>query len=263
MQVVGVSVVVDDPPIFELIGCDDRVITLMEQFSPMHGFASLLVAFPLCGHDGSWNTQSHFAINTSALKAGFCPALLGIALHRGDFVSQKMSGFAPGVSDECLFFGETQAQFLTQKRSHLPFDVLCLLLWPRKSEAEVVGIADIFEPPVVRVVWVDGRKLLELFSQFEGSLLLPVSQQFVHLFVEFDILLVELSLLPSRILWDEHGFDKRIQFVEQNIAEDGADNRALCKASNYAKRYAKNMDFRPFRGRFVSATRSVETDRGG
>src|SRR5579864_4055004 len=165
MQVVGVSIIIDDPPIFELIGGDDRVIALMKQFSPMNGFASLLVALAFFRHDGSWNTQSHFAVNTSTPVAGLCPALLGIALHRSDFVSQKMGGFASRVSDERLLFGETQAQFLAQKRSHLPLDVLCLLLWPREGEAESVGLADVFEPPVVRLLRIDGGKPLELFSQ--------------------------------------------------------------------------------------------------
>src|SRR6266566_1519775 len=97
------------------------------------------------------------AANASATVASFCSALLGIALHRSDFVSQKMGGIASCVSDERLLFGETQPQFLTQKRSNLPFDILCLLLWPRESEAEIVGIAGIFEPPVVRILRIDGR----------------------------------------------------------------------------------------------------------
>ena len=135
-----------------------------------------------------------------------------------------MGGLAPGVGNEGLLFGESQAQFLAQKCCQLPLDVLCFLLWPREGEAEVVSVANIFEPPVVRVVGVDRGKLLELFSHFEGSLLLPVSQQFMHLFVELDILLVELSLLPSCVLRNEHGFDKLVQLIEQNITENGADN---------------------------------------
>src|SRR5437868_687754 len=107
-----------------------------------------------------------------------------------------MGSFAPGVGNECLLFGEGKAQFLAQECCQLPLDVLCFLLWPREGEAEVISIANIFEPPVVRVVWVDRGKLLELFSHFEGSLLLPISQQFVHLSVEFDILLIKPSLLP-------------------------------------------------------------------
>ena len=170
MQVVGMPIVVDDSPIFELIGCDDGVITLIEQFSSMNGFALLLVAFPFFCYDGSRNTQSHFAVNTSALVASFCPALLEIALHRGDFVSQKMGGLAPGMGNEGLLFRENKAQFLAQKCCQLPLDVLCFLLWPREGEAEVVSVADIFEPSVARVVRVDRGKLLELFSQFEGSL---------------------------------------------------------------------------------------------
>ena len=93
-----------------------------------------------------------------------------------------------------------------------------------ECEAEVVSIANIFQPPVVRVLWVDRGKLLELFSHLEGSLLLPLSQQFVHLFVEFDILRVQLSLLSPRVLWDEHGFDIPIQFVEQDITENRAES---------------------------------------
>src|SRR5712691_13069745 len=160
MQVVGMALVVDDTPIFELIGGHNRVITLMEQFSSMNGFASLLVAFPFFRDDGSRHPQSHFAVNTSAFEASFCPALLTITLHGGDFVSQKMGGFAPGVGNEGLLFGESKAQFLAQKCCQLPFDVLCFLLWPREGEAKVVGVADIFEPSVVRIVWVDRGKLL-------------------------------------------------------------------------------------------------------
>jgi len=55
MQVVGVSIIIDDPPVFELIGGDDRVITLMKQFSPMDGFASLLIALAFFRHNGSWD----------------------------------------------------------------------------------------------------------------------------------------------------------------------------------------------------------------
>src|SRR5947209_1143914 len=146
------SVVVDDAPIFELIGCHDRVITLMEQFRSMDGFASLLVAFAFVHHDGSWHTQSHFSIDTSAFKASFCPALLDITLHGGDFVSKKMGGLAPGVGNEGLLFGESQAQFLAQKCCQSPFDVLCFLLWLREGEAELVVVADIFEPSVCWVV---------------------------------------------------------------------------------------------------------------
>jgi hypothetical protein len=53
----------------------------------------------------------------------------------------------------------------------------------------------------------------------------------MHLFVEFHILLIELSLLSSRILWDEHGFDEPIQLIEQDIAEDRTRNRALRHAT--------------------------------
>ena len=81
------SVIVDDAPIFELIAGHNRVITLMEQFRSMDRFASLLVAFPFFRYHGSRNPQSHFAVNTSAFKASFCPALLEITLHGGDFVS--------------------------------------------------------------------------------------------------------------------------------------------------------------------------------
>ena len=53
----------------------------------------------------------------------------------------------------------------------------------------------------------------------------------MHLPVEFHILLVELSLLSPRVLWDEHGFDIGVQLVEQDIAEDRTCNRALWHAT--------------------------------
>jgi len=53
----------------------------------------------------------------------------------------------------------------------------------------------------------------------------------MHLPAQFDILLIELSLLASRILGNEHGFNKGVQLIEQDIAEDGADNGALWHAT--------------------------------
>ena len=53
----------------------------------------------------------------------------------------------------------------------------------------------------------------------------------MHLPAQFDILRIELSLLSPHVLWDEHGFDIRVQLIEQDIAEKRADNRALWHAT--------------------------------
>src|SRR6266702_8994090 len=89
-----------------------------------------------------------------------------------------------------------------------------------EGKAEVVGIADIFKPPPVWISWVDRGKLLHPFSHFEGSLLLPLSKQHPCLPLEGSVCWVELPCLPLSILGNEHGFDKSVQFVEQDIGED-------------------------------------------
>ena len=70
-----------------------------------------------------------------------------------------------------------------------------------------------------------------VFSRWRAASFCPFLSSLYHLLAEGHVLLVELPLLPSRVLGNEDGFDKPVQLVEQDVAEDGAHNRALWDAA--------------------------------
>ena len=66
-----------------------------------------------------------------------------------------------------------------------------------------------------------------LFSQALGSLRLPFLEPPLCSAHQANIFLVELSFDTPGVVGNEHGFNIPIQFVEQDIAENGTHNRAL------------------------------------
>ncbi len=61
---------------------------------------------------------------------------------------------------------------------------------------------------------------MELFSDLEGSLLLPFLEEFMHLSMQFDILLIELPLSSPGVSWNEGRFNVLVEFVQQDIGKD-------------------------------------------
>lgn len=96
-----------------------------------------------------------------------------------------------------------------------------------ETETKIIGIPTVLEPSIVRIKRVVGRKLLRLFPQALSSLRLPFLEFPARSAHQLNIFLVELSLDTPGMLGNEHGFDEPIQLAEQDIAEYGADYRAL------------------------------------
>jgi hypothetical protein len=56
-------VVIRDASVFELVRCQDRVVTFIEQFRSMDGFVSSLVAVALFCQNGLWDAKSNPSID--------------------------------------------------------------------------------------------------------------------------------------------------------------------------------------------------------
>jgi len=91
------------------------------------------------------------------------------------------------------------------------------------------------EPPIAGVLGVFGGEMLSRLAEaltLFGQAPLKAVFSLVHdLFIHW----VVSSFLPSGVAGNEHGFDILIQFIEQDIAKDGRNNRTLCKVEDYAK----------------------------
>ena len=103
MKVVGHPVVIDDPPIFKLIRCDDGVVTLIEQLRSMNGPVSPQVSLAFFLHDGLWNTETDISVNPAVPPSIFVAILLAVALQDGNLVSQEFGCLTPCVGNQGLF----------------------------------------------------------------------------------------------------------------------------------------------------------------
>src|SRR5215831_6037145 len=87
------------------------------------------------------------------------------------------------------------------------------------------------QAPIGGVVWVNCRELLRLFGEglgFGQSSLLP---PFVGLGHQRKVSSVLLAFLAAGIGWDEFSFDVFVQFIQVQITQEGAHNRALWRTT--------------------------------
>ena len=140
VKVVSHPVVVDDPPIFKLIRCNDGVVTLVEQLCSMHGSVLLQVALAFLLHDGWWHTQADVSIDPSVFPPVFIAIVLAVALQGGDLVSQEFGRLTPCVGNQGLFLRQIELECFKQECSELLLDLFCLFLWADECQGKIVGV---------------------------------------------------------------------------------------------------------------------------
>ena len=113
-------------------------------------------------------TRVNAAVNTSLAL----PVMLIIALL-GDNVEEACL-FGIGVRDERLLCGG-QLESAVQKLAELTCDGFGFCLGSREAEQDVIRVANVTEPSIVRVVWITLRQPLERLAEFPClGVVLPV-----------------------------------------------------------------------------------------
>src|SRR5205823_9794356 len=100
VKIVSQPVVVDDPPIFKLIRCNNGVVTLIEQLCSMDGLVSPHVSLALFLHYRLWNTETDIPIDPAVSSPVFVAVLLTVTLESGHLVSQECGRLTPCVGDQ-------------------------------------------------------------------------------------------------------------------------------------------------------------------
>ena len=87
------------------------------------------------------------------------------------------------------------------------------------------------QAPIGGVVWVNRRELLCLFGEGVGFVQSSVFPPFVGLRHQRKVPPVLLAFLATGVGWDEFSFDIFVQFIQVQITEDGAHDRALWRTT--------------------------------
>ena len=104
-----------------------------------------------------------------------------------------------------------------QKLAELTFDGVGFCLGSREAEQDVIRVAGVTEPSIVRVVWITLRQLLEHLAEFPclgGLSCLPAP---MHPFVDDAIGGIGLPRFTAVVLWQERLFDELVEFVQVDI----------------------------------------------
>lgn len=94
-------------------------------------------------------------------------ALPVVALH-SDVVAEESSSPGPSVRDQGLVLRQIQREIVAQERRQALFDLLGFGLGSDEPEQVVVGVADISQPPIARIVLILAGQALHLLAEPGG-----------------------------------------------------------------------------------------------
>ena len=104
-----------------------------------------------------------------------------------------------------------------QKLAELTCDGFGFCLGSREAEQDVIRVAGVPEPSIVRVVWITLRQPLECLAELPclgGVSCLPAP---MHPFVDDAIGGIGLPRFPAIVLGQERLFDELVEFVQVDI----------------------------------------------
>jgi hypothetical protein len=163
--------------------------------------------------DRRWDAESNAAVHTALAL----PGMLSIALVGDHVITAEACLFGIGRRDERLLCGEFQLESVGQTLAELTFDGFGFWLGSREAEQDVIRVAGVTEPSIVRVVWITLGQPLERLAELPclgGVSCLPAPMQ---PFVDDARGGIGLPRFPAIVLGQERLFDALVEFVQGDI----------------------------------------------
>src|SRR5688500_16428363 len=98
--------------------------------------------------------------------------MLAVVLGDSDVVAKKTCGLGASMGAERLFRREFQMELFPQKVRQFTLDSLGLFLGAGEAQQKVIGIPNVPQAPVRRVMLIPIGQLLELYFQLGDALTL-------------------------------------------------------------------------------------------
>lgn len=153
--------------------------------------------------------------------------VLGIVLLVYHVIVEEPRRLGTGMGNQRFFLGHFQFEGISQELSSLLLDCFRFRSGTSKTEQGIVRIPYIVEPPIVVIIGVARRKLLELLSRLFCFLQFPLL--ILSLGSPFQCIVygVTCSFFSSCVGWNEGLFNILIELVEVDIPEDRRDHAPL------------------------------------
>jgi hypothetical protein len=138
----------DTAPVCCRIWLDDAAVVIDQPFRPGYGLARPQVRSASCHHDVLGALEPNSAVPTALPTTIMCV----IRRERHHLAAKEASGPGPGLRDPRLCSRQFPSQFVAKKRAAPPRDLLGLRSRSAAAQQRVVRVADVLQPPAVRIV---------------------------------------------------------------------------------------------------------------
>jgi hypothetical protein len=160
VDVAGQQVVLDDAAVLGAVLADDRVVLLVHQLGPSLGFAPLHVPRAFGRDHLPGHAQPDPAVDRPAASGE-----LSIVVLDDDLVAEEPRRAGAGVGDQRLGLRQLQREFVVQELTEATFDLLSFGSWAGEPEQDVICVADVTQPPIVRIARIQTREPALLLAQ--------------------------------------------------------------------------------------------------
>src|SRR5262249_21609653 len=226
-EIDGALVILDVSPVRGAISCDDAKVIVISMANQRGWTPLCLVPTAELHHNLGGDHQ--LDVEASPPTGG---NRSGVALRLCcDLIAEESRLLRCGVSDQSLIGGEFQLEMIAQELPETGLDRLGFPFRSHEAQKEVIGIADVLEAAIVRVVRHLRWYLCQDTAQFSIGRPIPLSLGDTPLLAYSHILRIDLLGLTFRVDRADHLFDVPIELVQVDIREQGAGNPALWRAT--------------------------------
>ena len=199
---------------------------LVHQLGPSLGFAPLHVPRAF-GRD---HLPGH-AEPDPAVDRPVASGDLPVVVLDGDLVAEEPRRAGAGVGDQRLGLRQLQRELLVQEPSEATFDLLSFGSWSGEPEQDVIGVSDVTQPPILRIVRIQARKAALLLAQRSHRGMIATLASTTDRGRDPAVLRIAFPARTSGVFRHQNRLDKRVQPIQVDVGQARGKNPALRRAA--------------------------------
>ena len=205
---------------------DDRVVLLVHQLGPSLGFAPLHVPRAFGRDHLPGHAQPDPAVDRPAASGE-----LSVVVLDGDLVAEEPRRAGAGVGDQRLGLRQLQREFVVQELTEATFDLLSFRSWSGEPEQDVIGVADVTQPPILRIVRIQTREAALLLAQRSHRGMIATLASTTDRGRDPVVLRIGFPAHTSGVFRHQNRLDKHVQPVQVDVGQARGENPALRRAA--------------------------------
>ena len=157
--------------------------------------------------------------------------MLPVVVLGGDLVAEEPRRAGAGVGDQRLCLGQLQLELLLQELGEATFDLLGFGLRSGEPEQDVIGVSDVPQPPVARIVGILAGEAALLLAQRPHRGMIATAASSSERPLHPLVLRIVFPEHPSVVFRHQHRLDEAVQPVQVDVGQARGEHPALRHAA--------------------------------